>query len=94
MSRPVWWVVGVVRPGVWQPPVACSRLEQEVIKRVKRAKLFVLLREHRHELFDEDFQGELAEMYQDKPVGQPPVPPAQLAWRRSCRPIPAPPMMR
>jgi hypothetical protein len=74
----VWWVVGVVRPGVWQPPVACSRLEQEVIKRVKRARLFVWLREHRHELFDEDFQGELAGMYQDRPVGQPPVPPAQL----------------
>jgi Transposase DDE domain/Transposase domain (DUF772) len=78
VSRPVWWVVGVVRPGVWQPPVACSRLEQEVIKRVKRARLFVWLREHRHELFDEDFQGELAGMYQDRPVGQPPVPPAQL----------------
>jgi len=71
-------VVGVVRPGVWQPPVECSRLEREVIKRIKRAKLFVWLREHRHELFDADFQAELAEMYQDAPVGQPPVPPAQL----------------
>jgi hypothetical protein len=69
---------GVVRPGVWQPPVACSRLEREVIKRVKRARLFVWLREHRHELFDEDLQAELAGMYQDKPVGQPPVPPALL----------------
>jgi hypothetical protein len=59
--------------------VAPSRLEQEVMKRVKRARLFVWLREHRHELFDEDFQVELAEMYQDKRVGQPPVPPAQLA---------------
>jgi hypothetical protein len=48
------------------------------MKRVKRARLFVWLREHRHELFDEDFQAELAGMYQDKPVGQPPVPPAQL----------------
>jgi transposase len=73
------WVVEVVRPGVWQPPVACSRLEWEVIKRVKRARLFVWLREHRHELFDADFQVELAGMYQDKPVGQPPTPPAQLA---------------
>jgi hypothetical protein len=49
------------------------------MKRVKRARLFVWLREHRHELFDQDFQAELAQMYQDKPVGQPPVPPAQLA---------------
>jgi Transposase DDE domain/Transposase domain (DUF772) len=64
---------------VWQPPVACSRLEREVIKRIKRARLFVWLREHRHELFDADFQAELAGMYADKPVGQPPVPPAQLA---------------
>jgi Transposase domain (DUF772) len=69
----------VVRPGVWQPPVECSRLEQEVLKRIKRAKLFVWLREHRHELFDAGFQAELAQMYADKPVGQPPVPPAQLA---------------
>jgi hypothetical protein len=76
-------VVAVVRPGVWQPPVAPSRLEQEVMKRVR---LFVWLREHRHELFDEDLQAELAEMYQDKPVGQPPVPPAQLglATIRHC----------
>jgi len=54
---------GVVRPEVWQPPVACSRLEREVIKRVKRAKLLVWLREHRHELFDEAFQAELAATY-------------------------------
>jgi transposase len=73
----VWWVVEV-RPGVWQPPVACSRLEREVIKRIKRAKLFVWLREHRHELFDEQLQAELAGMYQDAQAGQPPVPPAQL----------------
>jgi hypothetical protein len=58
--------------------VECSRLEGEVIKRIKRAKLFVWLRQHRHELFDADFQAELAGMYQDAPVGQPPVPPAQL----------------
>jgi hypothetical protein len=72
-------VVGLMRPGVWQPLVACSRLEQEVIKRVKRAKLFVWLGEHRHELFDEDLQHQLAQAYQESPKGQPPVPPAQLA---------------
>jgi hypothetical protein len=50
-----------------------------VIKAVRRAKLFVFLREHRHELFDGEFQAELAETYVDSPKGQPPVPPAQLA---------------
>jgi Transposase DDE domain/Transposase domain (DUF772) len=72
-------VVGLVQPGVWQPPVACSRLEREVIKRIKRARLFVWLREHRHELLDAGFQAELAGMYDPRRLGQPPVPPAQLA---------------
>jgi transposase len=56
-----------------------SRAEQAVIKAVRRAKLFVFLREHRHELFDEAFQAELARAYAERPKGQPPVPPAQLA---------------
>jgi transposase len=56
-----------------------SPAEQAVIKAVRRAKLFVFLRERRHELFDEEFQAELAEMYADSPKGQPPVPPARLA---------------
>jgi hypothetical protein len=46
---------------------------------VRRAKLFVWLRAHRHELFDDGFQAELAAAYQESPKGQPPVPPAQLA---------------
>ncbi len=29
---------------------------------VKRAKLFVFLREHRHEIFDDPFQRELSEI--------------------------------
>jgi Transposase domain (DUF772) len=68
-----------VRPGVWRPPVEPSAAEQAVIKAVRRAKLFVFLRQHRHELFDEQFQAELAQAYKDRPKGQPPVPPAQLA---------------
>jgi hypothetical protein len=64
---------------MWQPPVACSRLEREVIKRIKRARLFGWLREHRHELLDAAFQAELAGMYDPRRLGQPPVPPAQLA---------------
>jgi len=68
-----------VRPDVWRPPVEPSAAEQAVIKAVRRAKLFVFLRLHRHELFDEQFQAELAQPYKDAPKGQPPVPPAQLA---------------
>jgi hypothetical protein len=69
----------VVRPVVWRPPVEPSPTERAVIKAVRRAKLFVFLREHRHELFDEEFQAELAETYVDSPKEQPPVPSAQLA---------------
>jgi hypothetical protein len=69
----------VVRPVVWSPPAEPSPAEQAVIKAVRRARLFVFLREHRHELLDEEFQAELAETYADSPKGQPPVPPARLA---------------
>ena len=68
-----------MRPVVWRPPVEPSPAEQAVIKAVRRAKLFVFLRLHRHELFDEQFQAELAQAYVDSPKGQPPVPPALLA---------------
>ncbi len=68
-----------MRPVVWRPPVEPSPAEQTVIKGVRRARLFVFLREHRHELLDEEFQSELAETYADSPKGQPPVPPARLA---------------
>ena len=68
-----------MRPIMWRPPVEPSPAEQAVIKAVRRAKLFVFLRQHRHELFDEQFQAELAETYADSPKGQPPVPPARLA---------------
>jgi hypothetical protein len=69
----------VVRPVVWRPPAVTSPAEQAVIKAVRRARLFVFLRLHRHELFDEEFQAELAGTYVDSPKGQPPVPPARLA---------------
>ncbi len=68
-----------MRPEAWNPPVEPSAAERAVLKAVRRAKLFVFLREHRHELFDEEFQAELARAYADRPKGQPPVPPALLA---------------
>jgi hypothetical protein len=69
----------MVRPVVWRPPAEPSPAELAVIKAVRRARLFVFLRLHRHELFDEQFQAELARAYADSPKGQPPVPPARLA---------------
>jgi Transposase DDE domain/Transposase domain (DUF772) len=68
-----------MRPPPWSPPVALSPVEQTIVKRIRRAKLFVFLREWRHELFDEAFQEELGRLYADSRRGQPPVPPAQVA---------------
>src|SRR5450432_774808 len=69
----------MVRPAVWHPAAELSPAEQAVVKAVRRAGLFVFLRLHRHELFDEQFQAGLAGTYVDSPKGQPPVPPARLA---------------
>lgn len=68
-----------MRPVTWNVPVNLSPAEQKIVSRIKRAKLFIFLREIRHLLFDEAFQKELALMYADSPKGHPPVPPAQLA---------------
>ena len=68
-----------MRPSLWHPPIALSTAEHAIIKRMRRAKLFVFLRQHRHELFADAFQQELMTLYKDHPQGHPPVPPAQLA---------------
>jgi DDE family transposase/transposase-like protein DUF772 len=68
-----------MRPLLWQPPLDLSPAEQAIVKRVRRARLFVFLRHQRHALFSPSFQEELATLYKDAPQGQPPVPPAQLA---------------
>jgi hypothetical protein len=39
-----------MRPALWHPPVTPSPAEQVIITRIRRAKLFVFLHEHRHEL--------------------------------------------
>lgn len=83
-----------MRSGICSPPVEPSPAEQGVIKAVWRAKLFVLLREHRHELFSEEFQEELAAPYAHSPKGQPPIPPTQLALATIVPPAPGRLMMR
>ena len=49
-----------MQPLHWQPPVELSEQEEQIVKRIRRAKLFVFLRHHRHELLDETFQQEHA----------------------------------
>ncbi|MCK8499944.1 IS1182 family transposase [Myxococcus fulvus] len=63
----------------WKPAVEQSVREQRLLKLAgKSRKLFVFLREHRHELFDEAFQDELEAMYRQTGQGQEPQPPAMM----------------
>ena len=55
-----------MRPSLWHPPIELSMAERTIIKRIRRAKLFVFLRHHRHELFTDAFQQELATLYKEK----------------------------
>ncbi|GHO80140.1 IS1182 family transposase [Ktedonobacter sp. SOSP1-85] len=68
-----------MQPSSWQPPIELSEQEEQIVKRIRKAKLFVFLRQHRHELLDEAFQEELAGLYRKAERGQPPVSPAILA---------------
>lgn len=68
-----------MQPSHWRPSVELSEQETHIVKRIKKAKLFVFLRKHRHELFDEAFQQELASLYRETERGHPPIAPAMLA---------------
>jgi Transposase DDE domain/Transposase domain (DUF772) len=68
-----------MQPSTWQPPVELSEQEEHIVKRIRKAKLFVFLRQHRHELLDEALQRELASLYREAERGQPPIAPAMLA---------------
>ena len=68
-----------MQPCHWQPPVVLSEQEEQIVQRIRRAKLFVFLRHRRHELFDESLQQELATLYRPSKRGHPPTAPAQLA---------------
>jgi hypothetical protein len=68
-----------MQPAIWKPPIELGRQEEQIVSRIRRAKLFVFLRHHRHEVFDEVFQQELATLYLPSKRGHPPIAPAQLA---------------
>jgi hypothetical protein len=52
-----------MRPPLWHPPIELSMAERTIIKRIRRAKLFVCLRHHLHERFTDAFQHALATLY-------------------------------
>lgn len=54
-------------------PIELSQQEEQLVKRIRKAKLFVFLRKLRHELFDEAFPRELASLYRKAERGQPKV---------------------
>lgn len=63
----------------WHPRTELSKKEQLLIKRLKRTrKLFAFLRLHRQELFSDEFQEELEQMYRQTGAGLPPKPPALM----------------
>ncbi|MFP2963644.1 transposase, partial [Myxococcus sp. 1LA] len=63
----------------WKPAVEQSAREQRLLKLAgKSRKLFVFLREHRHELFDDAFQAELESMYRRTGQGEAALPPALM----------------
>jgi hypothetical protein len=65
---------------LWNSPEELNPTEQRIARRAaKKRKLFVFLREYRHELFDEPFQYELIEMYRQTGAGKIPLAPARLA---------------
>jgi hypothetical protein len=64
----------------WRPRLGYTRQEEALLRRLRKGrKLFAFLRDHRHELFDDAFQAELATMYRDTGAGAEPVMPALMA---------------
>lgn len=64
----------------WKPAKKIERREAFILKRCrKHRKLFAFLREHRHEILDDEFQQELALMYRDTGAGKEPIYPALMA---------------
>src|SRR5499433_2964351 len=65
---------------MWNPPIALTSEEQKIVARTRKTrKLFVFLRERRHELLDADVQNMLAQSYSPEPGGQAPVEAGMLA---------------
>lgn len=64
----------------WVPSQTYTRQETAILKSLRRTrKLFAFLRDHRHDLFDDEMQSKLEAMYRDTGAGKDPVCPARVA---------------
>jgi hypothetical protein len=64
----------------WMPCRTHTRQEEVLLKSLRRTrKLFAFLRDHRHELFDDEMQDALESMYRTTGAGKEPVCPARMA---------------
>ena len=64
----------------WVPSQTYTRQETAILKSLRRTrKLFAFLRDHRHELFDDEMQSKLEAMYRDTGAGKDPVCPSRMA---------------
>lgn len=59
-----------MRPPNWNPHVELSTAEQKVVKGIRKAKLFVFLREIRHQLFNDEFQACISDAFQEQHRGK------------------------
>jgi IS5 family transposase len=64
---------------IWTTQRELTGLEQRIVKRCAKRRVFVFLRELRHRIFDEAMQTRLAAAYNEVTRGKERVPPAQLA---------------
>jgi hypothetical protein len=74
-----------MRPPLCHTSIELSPAAHAIITRIRRAKVFVFLRQPRHTLLADPLQQELATLYKDHPQGQP-FPARGVAARRHAEP--------
>ena len=64
---------------IWTTETALTGVEERIVKRCGKRRVFVFLRELRHRIFDESLQTKLSAAYAEVVRGKERVPPAQVA---------------
>src|SRR3569623_1074065 len=64
---------------IWTTKTELTGLEERIVKRCGKRRVFVFLRELRHRIFDDGMQAKLGAAYKEMVRGKERIPPAQLA---------------